>query len=65
MTSFGFSNHSINWFESYLSGRIFRVNIPNKYYSIAETDCRVTQGTCLRTFIIFTVCQRYESGNRL
>ena len=47
MASLGFSNHSINWFQSYLSGRRFRVNIKNKYSSTAKIECGVPQGSIL------------------
>ena len=39
MCFLGFSNQSINWFESYFSRKLFRVNIQNKYSSIAILDC--------------------------
>ena len=35
MASLGFSNHSIKWFQSYLSNRSFRVNIKSKDSSTA------------------------------
>ena len=47
MTSLGFSNHSIKWFQLYLSGRCFRVNIKNKYSSTAKIECEVPQGSIL------------------
>ena len=47
MASLGFSNHSIKWFQSYLSGRRFRVNIKNKYSSTAKIECGVPQGSIL------------------
>ena len=36
MISLRFSNHSVIWFESYLSDRSFGVNIKHKYSSIAQ-----------------------------
>ena len=36
MASPGFSNHSIMWFQSYLSGRSFRVKTKNKHCSTAK-----------------------------
>ena len=47
MASLGFSNHSIKWFQSYLSGRRFRVNIKSKYSSTAKIECGVPQGSIL------------------
>ena len=47
MASLGFSNHSITWFQSYLSGKRFRVNIKNKYSSTAKIECGVPQGSIL------------------
>ena len=37
MTSLGFSNHQIMWFQSYLFKRSFRVNIKNS--STARSEC--------------------------
>ena len=45
--SLGFSNHSIKWLQSYLSGRRFRVNIKSKYSSTAKIECGVPQGSIL------------------
>ena len=43
----GFSDRSINWFQSYLSNRSFRVNVQGKYSCIAKIDCGVPQGSIL------------------
>ena len=53
MASLGFSNHSIKWFQSYLSDRSFRVNIKNKYSSTAKIECGVPQGSMLGPFLLF------------
>ena len=53
MASLGFSNHSIKWFQSYLSDRSFRVNIKNKYSSTAKIECGVPQGSVLGPFLLF------------
>ena len=45
MASRGFSNHSIIWFQLYLSDRGFRVNIKNKYSSTTKIECGVPQGS--------------------
>ena len=47
MASVGFSNHSIKWFQSYLSGRRFRVKFENKYSSTAKIECGAPQGSIL------------------
>ena len=39
-----FSESTIKWFKSYLSERIFLVNIENKLSDFGEISCRVTQG---------------------
>ena len=49
--SLGFSNHSIKWLQSYLSGRRFRVNIKSKYSSTAKIECGVPQGSILRPLL--------------
>ena len=38
LASLGFSNHSLKWFQSYLSDRSFRVNIKNKHSSTAKME---------------------------
>ena len=47
MSSLRFSDHPINWFQSYLSNRSFRVNVQGKYSCIAKIDCGVPQGSIL------------------
>ena len=47
MASLGFSNHSIKWFQSYLSGRRFREKFKNKYSSTAKIECGAPQGSIL------------------
>ena len=47
MASLGLSNHSIKWFQSYLSDRRFRVNIKNKYSSTAKIEFGISQGFIL------------------
>ena len=39
IASLGSSNHSIKWFQSYLSDGSFRVNIKSKYSSVAKIEC--------------------------
>ena len=47
MSTLRFSDRSINWFQSYLSNRSFRVNVQGKYSCIAKIDCGVPQGSIL------------------
>ena len=47
VSSLRFSDRSINWFQSYLSNRSFRVNVQGKYSCIAKIDCGVPQGSIL------------------
>ena len=47
MASLGFSNDSINWLQSYLFNRGFRVNIKSKYSSAAKIECGIPQGSIL------------------
>ena len=47
MAALRFSDPSINWFQSYLSNRSFRVNVQGKHCCIAKIDCGVPQGFIL------------------
>ena len=47
MSALRFSGHSINWFQSYLSNRNFRVNVQGEYSCVAKIDCGVPQGSIL------------------
>ena len=38
MSALRFSNRSVNWFQSYLSNRSFRVNVQGKYSCIAKIE---------------------------
>ena len=54
LSSLGFSNHSIMWFQSYLSDRRFQVNIKNRYFSTAKIECGVPQGSILRALLFLS-----------
>ena len=43
----GFSEKVISWFESYLSGRTFTVNIDKKFSDPENLTCGVPQGSIL------------------
>ena len=43
LSAFGFSNHTICWFKSYLSNRLFRVNLEKCYSDPSNITCGVPQ----------------------
>ena len=43
----GFSEHTVNWFKSYLSNRSFLVNLENNFSQPASVSCGVSQGSIL------------------
>ena len=43
----GFSDHTVKWFESYLSNRKFMVNLENSFSEISSISCGVPQGSIL------------------
>ena len=45
LSAIGFSNHSIGWFKSYLSNRLFRVNLGNCYSDPSNITCGIPQGS--------------------
>ena len=47
MECIGFSEKVILWFESYLSGRTFKVNIDRKFSDPDNLTCGVPQGSIL------------------
>ena len=47
MKYLGFSDATIKWFESYLSNRIFKVNVADEYSSPGDLSCGVPQGSIL------------------
>ena len=47
MGCIGFLDKVISWFESYLSGRTFKVNIDKKFWDPGNLTCRVPQGSIL------------------
>ena len=47
----GFSKHTENWFQSYLSKRSFLVNFGNNFSEPASVSCRVPQGSILVTLL--------------
>ena len=47
MSALRFSDRSINWFQSHLSNRSFRVNVQGQSSCIAKIDCGVPQRSIL------------------
>ena len=47
MNYLGFSDPTIKWFESYLSNRIFKVNVGDEYSGPGDLSCGVPQGSIL------------------
>ena len=43
----GFSDHTVNWFQSYLSNRKFTVNLENSFSEVSNISCGVPQGSIL------------------
>ena len=50
-SAIGFSNHTIGWLKSYLSNRLFRVNLENYYSDPSNITCGVPQGSILRPLL--------------
>ena len=53
----GFSDHTVKWFESYLSNLKFMVNLENSFSEISSVSCGVPQGSILSTllFLIYFI----------
>ena len=51
MSPLRFSDRSINWFQLYLSSKVFRVNAQGRYSCITNIDCGVPQGSILGTLL--------------
>ena len=49
----GFSEKVILWFESYLSGRTFKVNIDKKFSDPGNLTCGVPQGPSILSQLLF------------
>ena len=43
----GFSDHTVKWFQSYLSNRKFMVNLENSFSKVPNISCGVPQGSIL------------------
>ena len=51
LSAIGFLNHTIGWFKSYLSNRLFRVNLGNCYSDPSNITCGVPQGSILEPLL--------------
>ena len=47
LTIIGFSDHTGQWFQSYLSNRKFTVNLENSFSEVSSISCGVPQGSIL------------------
>ena len=43
----GFSDHTVKWFQSYLSNRKFMINLENPFSEVSSMSCGVPQGSVL------------------
>ena len=43
----GFSDHTVKWFQSYLSNRKFTVNLENSFSEVSNISCGAPQGSIL------------------
>ena len=51
----GFSDHTVKWFQSYLSNCKFMVNLENSFSKVSSISCGVPQGSvlCPLLFLIY------------
>ena len=47
MLPIGFSGKAIAWFKSFLSDRVFKVNIDNHFSDLSKISCGIPQGSVL------------------
>ena len=47
----GFSDHTVKWFQSYLSNRKFTVNLENSFSEVSNISCGVPQGSILGSLL--------------
>ena len=49
----GFSDHTVKWFQSYLSNHKFTVNLENSFSEVSSISCGVPQGSILGPLLFF------------
>ena len=47
LSMIGFSDHTVKWFQSYLSNRKFMINLENPFSEVSSISCGVPQGSIL------------------
>ena len=60
-----FSKGTLQWFRSYLSERIFLVNIESKLSDFGKSSCGVPPRVYLRPPFVFDLCERYATSSRI
>ena len=74
----GFYEKTMAWFKSYLSDRVFKVNINSHFSNVSKISCGVPQGSILgpilfsiyvndipqsRSFRFIFICRRFRLNN--
>ena len=60
-----FSKGTLQWFRSYLSERIFLVNIESKLSDFGKSSCGGPPRVYLRPPFVFDLCERYATSSRI
>ena len=49
----GFSDHTVKWFQSYLSNHKFMLNLENSFSEVSSISCGMLQGSILGPLLLF------------